>query len=193
MQEEQEIQETHWQYDVGNDEWLFETTSLKSQFVAAHKAAAAAIQASMGVPALVTLGQAALESGWGAHAPKFNFFGIKAKASDPEDKRQLLQTREVLSSPNHFFPVIISVTQRPDGKYLYIVKDWFRAFASAEEAFTGHAQFLVSNPRYAPAFAVGLDAYAFAEEVARAGYATDPNYGTVLASVMHSVEAAGWP
>lgn len=105
----------------------------------------------------------------------------------------MLQTREVLSSPNHSFPVIISVTQRPDGNYLYIVKDWFRAFVSAEEAFTAHAQFLASNPRYAPAFAVGLDAYAFAKEVARAGYATDPDYATVLASVMHSVEAVGWP
>jgi flagellum-specific peptidoglycan hydrolase FlgJ len=99
----------------------------------------------------------------------------------------------VLYSPNLSFPVIISVTQRPDGTYLYIVKDWFRAFASAEEAFTGHAQFLASNPRYAPAFAVGLDAYAFAKEIARAGYATDPDYATVLASVMRSVEAAGWP
>lgn len=36
MREENEILETHWQYDVGNDEWLVETTSLKSQFVAAH-------------------------------------------------------------------------------------------------------------------------------------------------------------
>jgi hypothetical protein len=37
------------------------------------------------------------------------------------------------------------------------------------------------------------DAYAFATEVARAGYATDPSYARVLHSVMRSIEAAGRP
>ena len=31
-----------------------------------------------GVPSIVTLAQAAWESGWGTHAPKYNFFGMTA-------------------------------------------------------------------------------------------------------------------
>jgi flagellum-specific peptidoglycan hydrolase FlgJ len=147
----------------------------------------------MRVPALVTLGQAALESGWGAHAPKFNFFGIKAKVFDPPERRQLVQTREVLSVPDHPFPEVISVTQRPDGKYLYVIRDWFRSFVSAEEAFKAHAELLSGNQRYARAFTMGLDAFAFAMEVARAGYATDPSYETTLAAIMRSVQSAGFP
>jgi flagellum-specific peptidoglycan hydrolase FlgJ len=40
---------------------------------------------------------------------------------------------------------------------------------------------------------MGLDAFAFAMEVARAGYATDPSYETTLAAIMRSVQSAGFP
>ncbi len=162
-----------------------------AQFVAAYGAAARASQAKSGVPALVTLGQAALESGWGAHAPRFNFFGIKAKASDPEHTRQLLKTREVFRDPNRKFPEVISVTPRPDGRYDYVVRDWFRAYPDATTAFMAHGEFLVRNKRYSKAFQVAHDPYAFAAEVARAGYATDPSYERVLKDVMRKIETAG--
>lgn len=144
-----------------------------------------------GVPWLVTLGQAALESGWGKKAPRFNFFGIKAKATLPEPQRQLLQTREVLSHPNGRFPQVISVTRRPDGKYAYVVLDWFRAYASAEESFADHGSFLRRNARYRPAFEHTADPYAFARAVAAAGYATDPSYAATLTGVMRLIERAG--
>jgi flagellum-specific peptidoglycan hydrolase FlgJ len=144
------------------------------------------------VPALVTLGQAALESGWGARAPRFNFFGIKAKASDPLDTRQLLRTREVFTRPDVTgFPEIISITPRPDGRYDYVVRDWFRAYPSAAAAFCAHGEFLVRNKRYRKAFEAGGDPFAFASEVARAGYATDPSYERVLHGVMRTLLAAG--
>jgi hypothetical protein len=164
-----------------------------ARFVATFGSSARASQAAHGVPALVTLGQAALESGWGAHAPRFNFFGIKAKASDPEPTRQLLRTREVFRDPNRKFPEIISITPRADGKYDYVVRDWFRAYPDAATAFNAHGEFLVRNKRYAKAFMVAHDAYAFATEVARAGYATDPSYERVLHSVMRKIEAASGP
>jgi flagellum-specific peptidoglycan hydrolase FlgJ len=167
--------------------------STVAQFIAAYGAAARASQAATGVPALVTLGQAALESGWGKHAPRFNFFGIKAKGSDPEASRQLLRTREVFADRNRKFPEIISITERPDGKFDYIVKDWFRAYPDAATGFSAHGQFLVRNKRYAKAFTVAGDPYAFATEVAKAGYATDPNYARVLTGVMRTIEAAGGP
>lgn len=147
-------------------------------------------QQNSGVPWLVTLGQAALESGWGKKAPRFNFFGIKAKATDPEPHRQLLQTREVLGHPNGKFPRVISVTPRADGRYEYVVMDWFRAYASAEESFADHGNFLVRNSRYRPAFQHTNDPYAFARAVAAAGYATDPSYAATLTSVMRLIERA---
>jgi flagellum-specific peptidoglycan hydrolase FlgJ len=169
-------------------------TKLKpAEFVAAYGPSARTSQGKHGVPALVTLGQAALESGWGAAAPRFNFFGIKAKATDPEHTRQLLKTREVFPDPNRKFPEVISVTPRPDGKYDYVVRDWFRAYPDAATAFDAHGEFLVRNKRYARAFTVGGNAYAFASEVARAGYATDPSYEAVLHGVMRTIEKAGGP
>ncbi|MER5278574.1 hemopexin repeat-containing protein [Streptomyces sp. NPDC002809] len=146
-------------------------------------------EAQLGVPALTTLGQAALESDWGRSAPGNNFFGIKAKAADPEDTRQLLRTREVLRRPDATFPEVVSVTPRPDGTFEYIVRDWFRRYASPEESFTHHAHFLRDNTRYAAAFDHSDDPYAFARAVAAAGYATDPHYSDVLAARMRQIEA----
>lgn len=160
-----------------------------AQFVARYAPAAQRSQQANGVPALVTLGQAALESGWGAHAPRFNFFGIKARPTDPEGARQLLRTREVCATRTCKFPEIISITPRSDGRFNYVVRDWFRAYPDADTAFNAHGQFLVKNRRYAKAFAVAHDPHAFATEVARAGYATDPSYAKTLTSVMKKIEA----
>jgi peptidoglycan hydrolase-like protein with peptidoglycan-binding domain/LAS superfamily LD-carboxypeptidase LdcB len=160
-------------------------------FVATFGESATASQVASSVPALVTLGQAALESGWGTHAPGFNFFGIKAKASMPENMRQLLKTKEVMSRPDAKFPEVISVTPRPDGKYDYVVRDWFRVYPDAATAFSEHGSFLTRNKRYAKAFAVAHDPYAFATEVARAGYATGPTYEKELHAVMRMIEKAG--
>jgi peptidoglycan hydrolase-like protein with peptidoglycan-binding domain/LAS superfamily LD-carboxypeptidase LdcB len=162
-------------------------------FVATFGASARASQTASHVPALVTLGQAALESGWAERAPNFNFFGIKAKASDPAHTRQLIRTKEVFSRPDVKFPEVISVTPRSDGKYDYVVRDWFRVYPDAATAFNAHGEFLVRNKRYAKAFLVTDNPYAFASEVARAGYATGPTYEKMLHSVMRMIEKAGGP
>lgn len=147
-------------------------------------------QTETGVPALVTLGQAALESGWGRHAPGNNFFGIKAKASDPPEARQLLITREVLNRPDATFPEVISVTPLDGRKWEYKVRDWFAAYPSPAESFAAHGHFLRNTSRYADAFN-HLDApYAFAQAVAAAGYATDPNYYQILAGRMRDLAAS---
>lgn len=171
-----------WQQILASD--------IKSRFVSQHLAAARAEQARSMVPELVTLTQAALESGWGKHAPRFNFFGIKAKASAPPETRQLLRTKEVLPHPNYTnFPEIISITKRPDGKYLYVIRDWFRAFPDAAAAFKAHGDFLVDNPRYDPAFAFSAQPFEFAQKVADAGYATDPEYAEKLKATMRGIAA----
>jgi hypothetical protein len=163
------------------------------EFVRLFGPYAKASEAKTGVPGLVTLAQAAVESGWGARAAGNNFFGIKARASDAPDTRQLWRTREVLSRPDiRSFPEVISVTPRADGRYTYVVKDWFRVFASPELAFVSHGALLRRNKRYAKAFQYQNDPYGFMAEVAKAGYATDPNYAKVVQSVMRRLEQSGW-
>ncbi|SHN45966.1 glycoside hydrolase family 73 protein [Chitinophaga sp. CF418] len=139
-----------------------------------------------GVPALVILAQAALESGWGEDVPGNMFFGIKADASW-KGKRQLLTTREVHSSKSVRYPEVISITRRDDGKYDYRVKDWFRAYDTAAESFADHGRFLKENPRYKAAFNT-TDPRKFVDAIAAAGYATDPNYGKTLKSIIKSLE-----
>lgn len=82
----------------------------------------------------------------------------------------------------------MSITKRTDGKYLYRVKDWFRKYETPEESFTDHANFFFKNKRYAKALEVKHDPYKFAEEVAKAGYATAPNYANTLKSVIEKIE-----
>jgi flagellar protein FlgJ len=139
-----------------------------------------------GVPALAILSQAALESGWGEKAPGNMFFGIRAGANW-KGKRQLIVTREVHTSKDVKYPEIISITRRPDGKYDYRVKGWFRAYDNAAESFADHGRFLRANPRYRKAFET-TDPVKFVEAVAAAGYATDPNYANVLKSIIVSLK-----
>lgn len=138
------------------------------------------------VPASVTLAQAALESGWGRHAPGNNFFGIKA-GRNWTGRVQLLRTREVHRDNDrsrHSYPEVISITQRPDGKYDWLVRDNFRAYDTATDSFNDHGNLLRNNARYRPAFQHTQDGIRFAEEVARAGYATDPNYAAQLTNLI---------
>ena len=158
------------------------------EFVKAFYPFAVQTQNKTGIDARFTLAQAALESGWGGSAPGNMFFGVKASKNTPDDQKQLIRTREVLSSPNVHFPEIISVTPRKDGKYDYVVRDWFRKYDSPEESFTDHAQFFFDNKRYRTALEYRQDPYRFAEEIAKAGYATDPNYANVLKSIVRTIE-----
>lgn len=161
---------------------------LQSNFVKSYYRFAAETEKKTGIDARFTLGQAALETGWGRSAPGNMFFGVKASASMSENKRQLLTTTEILNHPNGRFPVIISITKRPDGKYRYRVKDWFRKYDSPEESFTDHANLFLRVSRYHKALAFKDDPYRFAEEIAKAGYATEPTYAERLKGVIGIVE-----
>lgn len=165
------------------------------QFVEKHLPFAKQTEEKTGISALFTLAQAALETGWGASAPGNMFFGVKANPSKyPENKRQLLTTREVLKSPDVKFPEIISKTKRADGDWNYVVKDWFRKYDTPEESFTDHANMLLSNSNFTHAIPFRGDPYKFTEEIQNAvahgkkNYATDPNYVKSLHAVIRTVE-----
>lgn len=159
------------------------------EFIQTYKPFALETERKTGISHLFTLAQAALESWWGERTFGNMLFGIKARPETPADKKQLLRTTEVLSSANAVFPKIFSIKKRADGKYTYSVLDWFRKYETQEECFTDHAQFFFINKRYAKALLVKADPYKFAEEVAKAGYATAPNYADSLKKLIKTIES----
>jgi flagellum-specific peptidoglycan hydrolase FlgJ len=166
--------------------------SKQAQFVVKYAASAAALEAKDGIPALFTLGQGALESGWGEKAIGNALFGIKAGGSW-EGKKQLVTTTEYFKDDKqgHRFPEVISITKVEDGKYKYKVKDWFRDYETVEEGLADHSRFLITNKRYTGAFNTTTPEE-FAHAVAAAGYATASNYGDTLVSMINSVKKY-WP
>lgn len=161
------------------------------EFINQYKPFALETERKTGISHLFILAQAALETGWAKSVPGNMFFGVKAGKDTPANKKQLLTTTEILSSPNlkHLFPLVISVKMLSSGKYKYTVKDWFRKYETPEECFTDHAQFFFKNKRYAKALLVKADPYKFAEEVAKAGYATAPDYENSLKKIIKMLES----
>ncbi len=158
------------------------------QFYDAHIDAARAGERAFGIPALFTLAQAALETGWGRHAPGHMMFGIKA-GPGWRGKRQLCITREVFADARqgHRFAEVLAITPRADGRFDYKVRDWFRAYGSAVESFADHALMLRENPRYARCFET-RDPREFARRIAAAGYATDPGYAASLIAAINVLQ-----
>lgn len=66
------------------------------------------------------------------------------------------------------------------------IKAKFRAYPDWLGSINDHAQFLLKNKRYLPAFTYTDDGEAFARAVAAAGYATDPDYAAKLVSIIRA-------
>lgn len=161
-----------------------------ADFVNAYKGYALQTQGKTGISALVILAQAALESGWGRAAPGNMFFGVK-DTDGLNGNEQLITTTEYFRRADVKFPVVLSVTPvvRNGQKWFkYKVKDYFRKYDSPEECFTHHALFLLRNRRYAAALALKQNPYAFIDALAKAGYATAPDYAKTLKSVAKTIE-----
>lgn len=114
-----------------------------------------------GLDPRLVLAQAALETGYGRSAPGMNYFGIK---SHGRSGGQTLQTSEF-----------------EDGRMVSQPAS-FRGYESPEQSFQDYADFLLSNPRYGGVLsAVGIEDQI--AEMAKSGYATDPQYGAKLANI----------
>ena len=131
---------------------------------AAIIAAAQQAQHDWRVPASVSLGQWALESGWGDSMPvgSLNPFGIKARAGEP---CVVCTTHEVV----HGLSTLVHAA--------------FRRFDTLGQAFDRHAELLATSPVYAPAMHALPDLGAFVRLMA-AHYATDPDYAGKLLAVI---------
>ncbi|HTV97435.1 MAG TPA: flagellar assembly peptidoglycan hydrolase FlgJ [Steroidobacteraceae bacterium] len=129
--------------------------------------------ATLGVNPMGLLAQAALETGWGQRMPRtadgnssLNLFGIKA-GSEWGGARAVADTVEISGG---------IATQR---------RTAFRAYGSIEESVRDFANLLATSPRYREAVAAGASAQAYVQSIARAGYATDPDYGNKLNQVLN--------
>jgi flagellar protein FlgJ len=130
--------------------------------------------AALGVNPVGLLAQAALETGWGQRMPRtadgsssLNLFGVKA-GSEWGGARAVADTMEISGG---------IATQR---------RTAFRAYGSIEESVHDFANLLASSPRYRDAIAAGGSAQAYVQGIAKAGYATDPEYANKLNQVLNS-------
>lgn len=135
-----------------------------SAFIGMLAQAAQDCQRKTGIPASITLAQAALESSWGERAIGNNLFGIKADKSWP-GPTVTFGTHEHLNGKDVAMP------------------DKFRRYASYAESMVDHAQFLLKNPRYAACFKE-MTGTGWARALQAAGYATDPDYAKKLIDIM---------
>jgi flagellar protein FlgJ len=154
------------------------TGSTSGDFVQQHKDAAAAVSQESGIPASFMLGQAGHETGWGRHqirnkdgSSANNLFGIKAGAGWTGKVAEVTTTEYVNGQPR-------KMLQK------------FRAYDSTEDSFRDYAKLINENPRYAGARQHTASATAYASELKRAGYATDPAYASKLSRAIAS--AAQW-
>jgi len=160
------------------------------EFVNEYMPFARQTEAKHGISAVFILAQAALESGWGAAAPGNMFFGVK-DTDGINGNEQLLRTTEYSQRADLKFPEIISIEPviRNGKKYFkYRVKDYFRKYNTPEECFSDHAKMFYTVGRYRLAIGVAKDPLQMAIQVAKAGYATDPNYAEKLFKVISTIE-----
>ncbi len=149
--------------------------STQTDFIGSLVAPAQEAQRETGIPASVTIGMAALETGWGrssmAKPPMNTLFNIKCTAT--KSKYQLgcsdVASYEYDSSGRRYLEV-----------------SGFRTYANTGDSLKDFGLFLTTVKRYANAFNHTNDPDAFIREVHRAGYATDPRYTELVVGIMRN-------
>lgn len=147
-----------------------------------------------GVSALAILAQSALETGWGDHAPGNMMFGVK-DTDGVNGNEQLVTTFEYHKRANltpkqaglQTIEKVVATKINGVTWFKYTGKDYFRKYPSPKESFVDHTRFLHENSRYAAALKVAKDPYKLVEEIAKAGYATAPNYAQLLKSIITTI------
>jgi flagellar protein FlgJ len=133
--------------------------------------------AKLGVSPDAVIAQAALETGWGQHMPaaangasSTNLFGIKAGDGWSGNSVNALTT-EVSQGQASVLPQA------------------FRAYDSMQQGVSDYVALLQNSSRYRGALNTGSDITAFANGLARGGYATDPDYVQKLQHTAAAVKA----
>ena len=152
---------------------------IQQQFLASIQPWADETGERLGVSPSIVAAHAALESGWGKRPLRGvggvdanNLFGIKAGG----------QWQGAVASS--------TTTEYSNGAALKKVEQ-FRAYPDTASAFRDYADMLTSNPRYQAALHTGTDAHAYAQGLARGGYATDPHYAEKLSRLASKLQQQG--
>ena len=148
----------------------------RDDFVQHLSSTAEAVAKESGIPASFMLGQAGHETGWGRSeirnkdgSTSFNLFGIKAGKGWTGKVAEVTTTEYINGVPRK-------------------VVAKFRAYDSYEDSFRDYARLITDNPRYEKAQATARtgSAVAYAAELQKAGYATDPEYARKLSGAIQS-------
>lgn len=143
----------------------------KKAFLEALRPAAEEMERQFGVPAAITLAQAALETGWGRSIiPGFNIFGIKGRGNAGTVS---LSTGEVYGGR--------SVRIRAN----------FARYQNFYDAVVAHGR-LFHNGHYTKAMKAyerNRDPFDFARNITGV-YATDPSYASKLSDIMRRYQLA---
>ncbi len=152
-----------------------------NSFIRALRPHAERVARELGVAPEALLAQAGLETGWGRSvirrvdgASSHNLFNIKAdhRWQGERVSKQTLEYREGIGA---------------------MERAAFRAYDSYAASFDDYAAFIKESPRYQQALAQGGDAAAYARELQRAGYATDPNYAEKIGEILRREGLHGTP
>lgn len=137
----------------------------REEYIERYKSIAINDMERYGIPASITLAQGILESDCGNStlaARSNNHFGIKCKSNWTGKK----------------------VYHDDDAK-----GECFRSYASVEESYRDHAEFLDSSPRYDSLFTYASTDYkSWARGLKAAGYATAPDYAQRLIRIIEESE-----
>lgn len=152
-----------------------ETLATRQAFLAQIAPWAEATGSALGVSPEIIAAHAALESGWGQHpirradgSDSHNLFGIKAGGSWQGDSAS------------------VTTTEFENGAALKKTER-FRSYADPGAAFDDFARLL--QGRYPSSLKSGNDARAYAQGLARGGYATDPAYADKLTRIAASLQS----
>lgn len=169
-----------------------------AEFVREHMSAARAIERDTGLLAEFILCHSGLESGWGAHAPGFNFFGVKAGPSW-KGPRQLRATWEASKDGKLKLQPGEELirTYKPgetgnpfgDRAWAHRIRAYFRAYSTALVSFGDYAK-LLQREHYARSWALRTDFDKLAVQIIKDGYGTDPDYPDKLKRVRAGVREA---
>lgn len=152
---------------------ITENKSPKENFYLVATELAKEVEAKYGVPWQVCVAQACLESGYGTSGltqNALNCFGIKKGDS---------------SGPTYS----VETTEYRNGVRGREIAE-FRRYSSIRESFMDYGKKLSTSDHYKKAFDYKDDPKRFLQEVAKGGYATDPNYVAKVEGLLNSRNVA---
>lgn len=163
-------------YEEPVKEGVMTNTTNVDDFVKAIWPKAKEAASVLGLDPKILMAQAALETGWGKFMTKDvdgsssnNLFNIKSGNNNDYEAVNVTTTEYIADTP-----IKVSAS--------------FRKYPSVEESFNDYISLIKGNERYQSALASAGDPESYVNELHKAGYATDPQYGAKILSIYHGSE-----